>query len=194
MINNRKDILLLLLYSPGCAGKANEPIVGRTRLVKMLYLFKKEAMEYFRKGTEIDEDSFYCFYAWNFGPFSTEVYDDITFFLLRGFVQSSISESQALPESEAEWEQWSSRSGVATDENVCDEYNDEEFQLTKKGLRFTEELYDTLTRSQKTHLREFKVRTSAAPLRALLRYVYSNYPDDATQSQIKDEVLHGADY
>ena len=49
-LNNRKDILLLLLYSPGKTGKFNEPIVGKTRLIKMLFLFKKEALSHFSRG------------------------------------------------------------------------------------------------------------------------------------------------
>ena len=40
-INNRKDILLLLLYSPGVTEKYNEPIKGRTRILKMLFIFFK---------------------------------------------------------------------------------------------------------------------------------------------------------
>jgi hypothetical protein len=54
-INNRRDVLLLLLYSPGKRGAINEPIVGRTRLVKMLFLFSKEGLPQYRKGTEINE-------------------------------------------------------------------------------------------------------------------------------------------
>ena len=41
IINNRKDILLLLLYSPGVTEQINEPIKGRTRILKILFIFKK---------------------------------------------------------------------------------------------------------------------------------------------------------
>jgi len=46
-ITNRRDILLLLLYSPGVSSQVNERIAGRTRLVKMLFLFKKELLGQF---------------------------------------------------------------------------------------------------------------------------------------------------
>ncbi len=115
-IDNRKDILLLMLYSSGVRDRVNEPIVGRTRLVKMLYLFKMEALPHFQQGTEITEDNFYEFHPWDFGPFSREVYDDINFFLLRGFIRSSISDEESLPESEAEWDQW--RFGVVFHNDV----------------------------------------------------------------------------
>ena len=65
-LNNRKDILLLLLYSPGKTGNPNEPIVGRTRLIKMLFLFKKEALAHFAHGTEISDENFYEFFCVEF--------------------------------------------------------------------------------------------------------------------------------
>jgi len=105
-INNRKDILLLLLYSPGVSKSYNEPIEGKTRLVKMLFLFKTEVLPHFRRGTKITEENFYEFFPWDFGPFSAQVYDDIAFFMLRGFVESSAAEGDGLPESAAEWEKW----------------------------------------------------------------------------------------
>ena len=112
-INNRKDILLLLLYSPGVSDRINEPIIGRTRLVKMLFLFKKEAMQHFSKGTLISDENFYQFFPWNFGPFSSQVFDDLTFFLLRGFIEPTTStDDESLPESAAEWERWLEESGT----------------------------------------------------------------------------------
>ena len=71
-IDNRRDIMLLLLYSPGVQNETNEPIVGRTRLVKMLFLFKTEALKHFRSGTALNESEFYQFFPWNFGPFSSQ--------------------------------------------------------------------------------------------------------------------------
>ena len=61
-INNRRDILLLLLYSPGQYEEINRPIVGRTKLVKMLFLFLEEALKDFRRGTKITEIIFITFF------------------------------------------------------------------------------------------------------------------------------------
>lgn len=188
-IDNRKDILLLMLYSPGTSEDFNEPIVGRTRLVKMLFLFKKEALKHFRQGTKIDEENFYEFFPWDFGPFSVQVYDDLNFFILRDFVESSESEEESLPESAEEWERWFSRT---TEESVPENlstYGEEKLRLTGKGLAFAKELYEILSRAQRKLLRQFKRRTNAAPLRALLRYVYTNYDEMTAKSQIKEKVL-----
>ena len=189
-INNRKDILLLLLYSPGISDKVNEePIRGRTRIVKMLFLFQEEALAHFRRETNINEENFYKFFAWNFGPFSRDIYDDLTFFILRGFITSNETDEEGLPESAAEWEDWITSSGLESEIDEIREYVEEEFFLTKKGAEFTKELYETLSNSQKRLLKEFKARTSTVPLRALLRYVYEKYPEMTEKSQIRESLI-----
>ena len=188
-IDNRRDILLLLLYAPGKSGVINEAIVGRTRLVKMLFLFKQEAMKHFRAGTEINDDNFYQFFAWDFGPFSSQVYDDLTFFILRGFVSSTAANEEPLPESAAEWQEWISLSGASQNEEDIDPYEEEAFSLTEKGVAFTKQMYDLLSNAQRQLLQEFKARLATAPLRAILRYVYTTYPRMTEQSKIKEEVL-----
>ncbi len=188
-INNRKDIFLLLLYSPGIRADVNEPIAGRTRLTKMLFLFREEALQHFRSGTSITGANFYEFFAWDFGPFSTQVYDDLLFFSLRGFVESGATESDdVLPEEAAEWEKWTETNDLAASEEGFD-FQEESFRLTDKGAAFTRELYDQLSEPQQNLLREFKIRTTKVPLRALLQYVYSNYPDQIVKSKIREQVL-----
>ncbi len=189
-VDNRKDVLLLLLYSPGRSGQPNEPIIGRTRLVKMLFLFQKEAMPHFRRGTMIAEDCFYEFFPWDFGPFSREVYDDINFFTLRGFIAASDVQEETIPESAAEWEEWLSCSRAdSSAESISDEYKEVSFQLTEKGQRFAADLFASLSSAQKKLLHEFKKRTVAVPLKALLRYVYQTYEDMTSKSTIKEQVL-----
>jgi uncharacterized protein YwgA len=191
-IDNRKDVLLLLLYSPGKGKSVNEPIVGRTRLVKMLFLFKMEAMAHFRKGTEINDENFYEFFPWNFGPFSSQVYDDLTFFILRGFIEENPdSQEESLPESAEEWRHWL-ESGVESgaEDSEVTEYREEEFKLTDEGARWVlENLWPSLSDAQQQLLRQFKAKLAGAPLRALLKYVYTQYPNMTSQSKIKDEIL-----
>lgn len=188
-INNRRDILLLLLYSPGKTSQVNEAIVGRTRIVKMLFLFAKEALSHFRHNTDINEGNFYQFFPWDFGPFSSQAYDDITFFTLYGFVQSDTAEGEeVLPESAEEWQKWFDEQGAESDDEV-ETFEEEKFTLTTKGVDFTKPMYDSLTSAQKTLLKEFKGRLVATPLRAILRYVYTTYGEMTTKSKIRGEVL-----
>lgn len=189
-IDNRKDILLLFLYSPGITTEFNEPIVGRTKLVKGLFLFKEEALDHFKKGTHITKDNFYEFFAWDFGPFSKEIYDDITFFILNNFICTRASEQESLPEAAAEWNRWVDSSGINLDDNNIWEYQEEEFTLSEpKGITFTKELYNSLSDSQKKILKEFKSKIISSSLRAIIRYVYKQYPDLITKSKIKDKIL-----
>lgn len=188
-INNRKDILLLLLYSPGKTDRVNEPIIGRTRIVKMIFLFKEEAFEIFKKGIDINEENFYIFFPWDFGPFSKEVYDDLTFFIYRKFIDQKDAEEEALPESAAEWENWLTLSSPDSSEENLYEYDEQIFSLSKKGEEFARRLYDQLSTEQKRLLKEFKARTIKVPLRALLKYVYENYENMTSKSKIREEVL-----
>jgi len=178
-----------MLYSPGRRQRVNEPIVGRTRIVKMMFLFKQEALSHFRRGTQITEDNFYEFFPWDFGPFSQQVYDDLTFFTLRGFIEVSEAQEEALPESAEEWHEWLSKSGAGVDPSEPEEYHEEEFRLKDKGIEFAASLYETLSASQRQLLKEFKSRLTSTPLRAILRYVYERYPPMTNQSKIKEQVL-----
>lgn len=189
-INNRRDILLLLLYSPGKDDEPNRPIVGRTRLVKMLYLFKEEALNHFRRGTDITEENFYEFFAWNFGPFSSQVYDDLNFFELRGFIDRQDADSETIPESAAEWEMWLSGSLPDSSGDAYSEYNEEQFTLTDIGRKFVDEnLYNALTGSQKRLLKTFRAKLETKPLKAILSYVYETYPSLTVNSTIQEQVV-----
>jgi uncharacterized protein len=183
--DNKKDILLVLLYSKGITKQLNEPIIGRTRLVKMVFLFQKEIYPLFKKNIPLVEQNFYEFFPWNFGPFSKQVYDDLTFFKLRGFIRSTESKEEGLPEAAAEWNKW--MSGLDLDE--INEYSEEELTLTPYGENYTKGLYDLISDEQKEILTRFKKNLSNAPLRAILKYVYEKYPEQTDKSQILDDIL-----
>ena len=189
-IDNRKDILLLLLYSPGSSDIVNESIIGRTRLIKMLFLFKNEVWKKFKSNTQLSDENMYSFFPWNYGPFSSEVYDDVTCFNLRGFVEIKLTSQEAIVESVEEWNFYQEQYGQDDSEGI-QEYQEEEFRLTDKGVLFTKELYDSLSNNQKEILKEFKSRITSMPLRALLRYVYKQYDDFTSNSVIKNDILRG---
>jgi len=157
--------------------------------MKMLFLFREEALKHFRGGVQIDSDNFYQFFPWDFGPFSREVYDDLMFFELRGFIEHEDSDEDTLPESAAEWERWLEVSRVDTGEEPVSEYDEQVFRLTPRGEEFAAELYATLTVEQKQLLREFKARLLKVPLRALVKYVYESYETQTTKSKIKEHIL-----
>lgn len=192
-INNKKDILLLLLYSPGCNGEVNEPVIGRTRLVKMIFLLWRELRPFFKKNIELTDDDFYKFYAWNYGPFSKEVYDDIMFFELRGFIVSSFNDSEVLPEAAEEWKDWNNLAEVGHQTDDVLEYEERSFEISSTKVCFVANLYEHLSHDQKRILRMFKCKFSRTPLRAILRYVYTQYPEMTKNSRIAHTILGSSD-
>jgi uncharacterized protein len=189
LVDNRKDILLLLLYSPGIGTVVNEEISGRTRFMKMVFLFNREIFPSIRKGLAIDENRLYPFESWIYGPYSREVLDDLTFFILRGFIEDpKPSRDEALAESAQEWRRWTAdldESGL----DQVEEYNEVAFHLTDKGCQFAAGLWASLTDQQALLIRRFKKKMLSAPLRALLQYVYVSYPEMTEKSIIKESVL-----
>jgi len=111
------------------------------------------------------------------------------FFALRGFVESSAASQESLPESEEEWQKWLDESGTSEVREQIDTYEEETFVLTHTGVAFTKQIYESLSQPQQQLLKQFKSRLAAAPLRAILRYVYKTYPEEIANSTIKDAVL-----
>lgn len=187
-ITSCKDILMLLLYAKGHNSQECEPIQGKTRLMKMVFLFDKEIRLKFKLDKAIPDSAMPNFVAYDYGPFSTQVYEDLEFLIEMGFVEASpIGDTEMLDEEVREYEYWQATTNY--DEPGGAEFQ-EQFQLTDLGKQFVEEkLLGELSVGQRSALDEFKHRCTAADLRTLLRYVYSRYPNMATGSKIRDKVL-----
>ncbi|MCD6394454.1 MAG: hypothetical protein J7M40_13215 [Planctomycetes bacterium] len=184
-IKSSKDLLMLLLYAKGKSGEACEVIAGRTRLMKMVFLFDEEIRKKFNLSEVISKKILPEFEAYDYGPFSAQVYDDLEFLVNMGFVDVNASGNKELLADEAEeYEYWQAISG---DE---DRPFQEQFTLTDVGRRFVEKKLKTeLTDEQWQVLDEFKERVTSASLTALLKYVYARYPEKITKSKIRDQVL-----
>ncbi len=75
---SREDWILLLLFAGGNRRKYNEPVSGRTRLMKELFLLGQWA-------TEVED--FFEFRRYKFGPYSHEVLRSLDRFIESGIVQ-----------------------------------------------------------------------------------------------------------
>lgn len=76
---NRMDLLLLLLLADGNKG-TNEPIEGKTRLQKQLFLSQKMLKEH-----KIEKP--YSFRPYYYGPYCKEIYSDIELLKKDGIVK-----------------------------------------------------------------------------------------------------------
>lgn len=179
-----KDLLLLLLYARGAKGQVAEPIVGRTRLMKMVFLFDKELRRDFELGKVIDDAAIPSFEAFDYGPFSANVYADISFLVRLSFIGVAPAGEEIPEEEAAEFEHWQS----ATDGD--DEFAHDQFFLSEAGRKFVETgRAGELSAEQWQVLDRFKARCTGTSLWSLLRYVYSKYPEHTTKSKIRDQVL-----
>jgi len=172
-----KKFILLLLYSPTTTGgKVNVPIAGRTRLMKMGFLFKAEVLSDFQKDTTFDEILLPEYFAWKYGPFSGELLNDLEFLINQEYIKSRSGSSPIpaeLDEAEyGEYDFWVED----MDEFRVREYNKEVFELTKeKGLPKAKEIWDVLSENQQKYLIEFKRVLNRASLNRILEYVYKKY-------------------
>lgn len=192
-IKNTKDLIVLLLAAKGASKQPNEPISGRTRLMKMLFLFDKELKAEFKKANvQVFEDTALpIFEAYDYGPFSSEVYADLEWLVNMGFVDVQ-GERVCLSDSEMEEDElhyW----GVKNDEEEStSRTKGDVFKLSERGVKFVEAMKPKwgITDKQKLLLDEFKGRCTKVSLQSLLTYVYQKYPETTSKSKIRDKILH----
>jgi len=187
-IDNRKDLLLLLLYLPGPKGEICEPIRGRTRFMKLVYLLERELNASKRLG--IPEG--YAFEAYHYGPFSKQLYEDIDFLENVNLIASP-SGGNASEAEKIEEEKIIDEISLGDEGEEYEAYVEEDiFRLTPHGKEFVENnLLDELNRT--TELREriiaLKKEKGGLALSSLLRYVYSNFPEHASKSLLQHLLL-----
>lgn len=181
-INSSKDLLVVLLAAEGKKNQKYEPIVGRTRMMKMVFLFEKEIQKKFNEeiisGSELPD-----FTAYDYGPFSAKVYEDLEFLVNMGFIEvASFGTKEMLPDEMEEYAYWQT---ISNDE---DRVFVEQFSLNELGKRYVQKKIQ-LSKPQWDTIAEFKKRCTIATLSSLLKYIYSRYPKYTTKSKIRDQVL-----
>lgn len=189
---NGKDLLLLLLYVPGSTGRQYEPIRGRTRLTKMIFIFEKEIYKKFKFDKLLPEDVLPQFRPYKYGPFAKELYFNIEFFQNIGFIDVRYMEYESTDEPKTESEEfvyW--EEDIIIDEDITDMIQIEEFYLTEIGKRYVgEKILPILSQNQLEALEKFKSTLNGISLKKILKYVYNKYPDYSAKSKIKKEILN----
>ena len=184
-----KDILLLSLYLPGKTDQKNEPIIGRTRLTKMIYIFNKEIKN---KFNNLDQSSLPEFFAYDYGPFSKDLLDDIHFFVNIGFIEEKEEELQLNAADYEEYKyDYNEELGFGSVESLeNDPPNMYSYRLAEKGIVYVREnILENITDKQKEYLIKFKKKINTLSLDSILSYVYNKYPDAAENSLIKSKYI-----
>lgn len=206
MALDRRELLVLLLYAPGPKRMENEPIVGVTRLQKLLYLLKRE------HGIDKLSGNYFSFESYKFGPYSSQLYDDIAFLENLDFIESGgkqlsnklnfRDEQVSLPPLISPGEHFASRADIEEaraghDYLIGEEIHEEDsqervFRLTSKGMEAARIILQQVAPNQRniliSNLEEIKRRFGGLTLTQLLRYVYNEYPESATESEIINRI------
>jgi len=179
------DYLLLFLYL-----NDKEPIRSAVRLTKMMFLFEKEVAPILRKkGTTIDDLP--DFFAYDYGPFSKDVYEQVELFQSIGFVQvTDLKATEEMSEVD-DWEE-----PAFLNEMVSQDYENRhdgklmQYKLLPRGeLYVNQRIKNHVDRDCMGILSKFKTKIIQTPITAILRYVYTTYPEMTEKSLIKDQVL-----
>ncbi len=183
------DLLLLLFYSKGISLDYNEAILGRTRLIKMVYIFEKEVYKDFIKEKNLFDDiELPKFFDWDFGPMSKDVLQDLEFFKKINFIQAEDEKNTFAFEEAQEFSALAEE--YSLDDSQEQEYVTQKYFLTETGKKYVEQkLYSILSEKQKIMLDEIKKRFNEASLTKIIEYVYRKYPESTTKSKIANKVL-----
>lgn len=173
----RTDILLELLAASGVRG-AGTPIVGTTRLQKLLFLVEHE------EGVQVTEGVDFDFTPYKFGPVSKEIYDDLTKLENLDYISS---EPLAEPTSVERDEFGFSFEGLMGDEESTESFEEKRYKITNKGKEWLANR--RLSGPEVEKIRKVKGKFGSLSLSDLLHHVYTRYPDMTTASEIKERVL-----
>jgi uncharacterized protein YwgA len=187
-----KKFLLLLLYAPTNGDEVNVPISGRTRLMKMGFLFKEELASDFEKDRTFEELALPEYFAWKYGPFSGELLNDLEFLVNQNYIRATSGATPinaAMAEAEfGEYDYWVDD----LDEFRSKEYDEECYELTQeRGVPKAQEIWGILSENQKKMISEFKKVLNQASLSRILEYVYKKYQKDGyvDKSIIRERYL-----
>lgn len=183
------DYLLLLLYL-----NDKEPIKGAVKLTKMMFLFEKQIAPAL-KERGLESDKLPEFFAYNYGPFSKDIYQQLDLFKSINFIEVEDMYSD---------EELSCADNMIENEFVDECYEGDIelkiennywiYKIADKGSGFVEsELLPNIKEEHRILLEQFKRKITDMPIRKLLYYVYTKYPEYTDKSLIKEEVLKNGD-
>jgi uncharacterized protein YqfB (UPF0267 family) len=173
------DLMVLLFYAKGTTGKQNEEIRGITRIEKLMYLLLKEGGFNDVLSKEV------TFEAYDFGPYSSEIYD-----LLESLKEMDIVnvQEEKVSNFKAIIDIYYAKAQGQIEEttgNIMEIYS-----LTEdRGFKIAEMLRNRVQPEELKRLEDVKVKYNAMKLDELLRYVYKTYPESAKKSKIIEEIF-----
>jgi hypothetical protein len=203
-VSVRKLAILALLAAQDSRGRSAQPIYGVTRLQKLLFLVQSR-LGRVSGARQLNVD--FAFVPEKFGPADLDVYPDLEFLEALGHVirrpndedlLGDTGTAPSLPELGEAALSYEYLMGDETDAGdlALAEHRAERFQITDRGLRALGRILESLDARGRPvaelvvdQCGQVRAEFGDWPLARLLRYVYSNFPEMTTRSEIKDRVL-----
>jgi uncharacterized protein YwgA len=138
---------------------------GRTKLIKLLFLLREE----------FGFINSYNFIPYRYGPYSEEIVEDI-----HELVSKSVMREESIL--------YKATLGEMSQEKELKRYT-----LTNIGEQAAKSIGRSLSPTAKKAFARFLKKYRNLSLEELLRYVYSNYPEYATKSEIKKDIVERID-
>jgi len=152
----------------------------------MVFLFKEEIWPEIKSDDPTAEATLPEFFAWNYGPFSTDLLNDLEFLINRGFIEVQYGDHVTNQEL-AEYEYWLDNSGQAS----SSEYIEEVFSLSPQGIDKALPLWQELSPNQQKLITDFRTIMIKVSLSKILEYVYKKYEKEGyiDRSLIRERFL-----
>jgi len=153
-----RGIFLLSLLS----ANNSEPIKGRTKLEKLLFLIRNEilANTHYEKG-------YYVFEPYKFGPFTADIFDDVILMEDLGYITKQDGREDIIYRITEKGEQ----------------------KLHQIYQKLPKDIHDQLVDINKK-IEKLKKEKNKLSLSTLLSYVYQRYPLYTINSEIKESILY----
>ena len=168
-IDRPTDAAILLFYIA-------DEVEGITKVQKLLFLIEEET----EFGEIYGKNISFGFDPYKMGPFSPQVYDEVTMLLNMGALETEPLDSSGT-------ENWEYNN--YTNQESSNELAGKKFIITTKGEKIGEEVANYIEEGVFIDLKKKVKKYNKMPLMALLEYVYSNYEEMTTNSEIKESVL-----
>lgn len=157
------DDAIILLLGTRIKGLSHNPeLKGITRLEKLMFLIGKEtqAMNWLKDNFEFE--------AAPFGPFSSKLYQTVDMLLSAELIKERRTISVNNLDS------WEEENLIGIENNSCTMRN---FNLTQRGEEYYNSLVKDIDKKTLEKISSFKNTFAFLPIRLLVRYTYSMYPE-----------------
>ena len=174
------DLLIVVLYAPGKGGQLMEPVMGITRLQKLIFLLQQGL----GPGALVaDAQSLLSYKPYKMGPFSKRLLEVLEDLKAAGIIVTERLEYWIRDDSDEAADQEDLAEGAP------ERIESFSFSLSQGiGKRAGEGLWLGLSQDQQTDMRKFKSFFNTLSLRQLLIYTYERFPEFTGKSTIKKDL------